>query len=95
MYMIGLEDARALSCGTWRKAMAQKPQTSFEIDDKTANALETLKSVYGVSSNAAVLKRALAIALVASKQADPDHNIHFLRKAEDGEETEVVLPQRY
>jgi hypothetical protein len=69
-------------------------QTSFEIDEKTANALDTLKEVYGVSSNAAVLKRALAIALIASKQADDDHNIHFVKK--DGEEErEVVLPQRY
>ncbi len=72
-----------------------KPQTSFEIDEKTAEALERLKVVYGVTSNAAVLKRALAIALVASKQADEDNNIHFIAKSDDGVQREVVLPQRY
>ena len=35
-------------------------QTSFEIDENTAAALDHLKKVYGVPSNAAVLKRALA-----------------------------------
>ena len=69
-------------------------QTSFEIDEKTASALAALKEVYGVNTNAAVLKRALAIALVASKQADEDHNIHFL-KEENSEKKEVLLPQRY
>lgn len=72
-----------------------KPQTSFEIDDKTAEALDRLKGVYGVTSNAAVLKRALAIALVASKQADEDNNIHLLATASDGTQKEIVLPQRY
>ena len=70
-------------------------QTSFEIDDKTSAALEALKEVYGVTSNAAVLKRALAIALVASKQADEDHNIHFIKSGSDGVDREIVLPQRY
>jgi hypothetical protein len=72
----------------------QMAQTSFEIDEKTAAALDSLKEVYGVNSNAAVLKRALAIALIASKHADEDHNIHFVKK-EGGEKKEVVLPQRY
>jgi len=70
-------------------------QTSFDIDEKTAEALETLKEVYGVPSNAAVMKRALAIALVAAKQADEDHNIHFLRTGADDKPKEVIVPQRY
>jgi hypothetical protein len=69
-------------------------QTSFEIDDKTAAALDALKQVYGLNTNAAVLKRALAIALVASKQADDDLNIHFLKVEPDGKK-EILLPQRY
>jgi hypothetical protein len=70
-------------------------QTSFEIDEKTAAALDTLKEVYNVPSNAAVMKRALAIALVAAKQADEDHNIHFLRVDPDNNPKEVIVPQRY
>lgn len=71
-------------------------QTSFDITDTTSNALDILKKVYGVSSNAAVLKRALSIALVASKYADEDHNIHLLKKdAESAVVKEIILPQRY
>lgn len=69
-------------------------QTSFDIDEKTAAALETLKGVYGVSSNAAVLKRALAIAMVASRYADKDSNIHILSEDEKGQR-ELILPQKY
>src|SRR5712691_5461734 len=60
---------------------ATMPQTSFEIDEKTSVALEHLKKVYGVPSNAAVVKRALAIALAASKFADQDYNIHIRSEA--------------
>lgn len=69
-------------------------QTSFEIDERTAEALESLKKVYGVTSNAAVLKRALAIALILSKHADDDSNIHALSKL-GGAERELLVPQRY
>ena len=71
------------------------PQTSFEIDGNTAAALEHLKKVYGVPSNAGVLKRALAIALAASKFADPEYNIHIDNKAAHGESQKVILPQRF
>jgi hypothetical protein len=69
-------------------------QTSFEIDENTAAALDQLKKVYGVPSNAAVLKRALALALAASKYADPDHNIH-IRSEVNGRDQEIILPQRF
>jgi hypothetical protein len=69
-------------------------QTSFDIDAKTSEALEVLKKVYGVGSNAAVLKRALAIALIASKHADDNQNIRLLR-TDDGKEREIMVPQRY
>lgn len=67
-------------------------QTSFQIDEKTSEILEGLKRVYGVQSNAGVLKRALAIALIASKHADEDNNIHLLSR-KSGEEREVIVPQ--
>lgn len=70
-------------------------QTSFDIDQKTSDALEQLKDVYGVTSNAAVLRRALAIALLASRQADEDHNIHLLSQDNEGRPKEIVVPQRY
>lgn len=70
-------------------------QTSFDADEKTTESLERLKKIYGVTTNAAVLKRALAIALVASKHADEDNNILLLSKEkEDGTETRILIPQR-
>jgi hypothetical protein len=69
-------------------------QTSFDIDEKTAASLEHLKKVYGVPTNAAVLRRALAIALAASKFADDDYNIHIESQKEDGEKQKIVVPQR-
>lgn len=68
-------------------------QTSFDIDEKTAQVLDGLKKVYGVQSNAGVLKRALAIALIAAKHADEDHNIRLL-STKAGKEREVIVPQR-
>jgi hypothetical protein len=68
--------------------------TSFEIDSKTASALESLKKVYGVGSNAAVIRRALAIALIASKHADEDHTIHIIRRDPGEQSQEVLVPQR-
>ena len=69
-------------------------QTSFEIDPKMAEAIDRLKEVYGVGSNAAVLKRALALALVASRYADEDSNLHLLSRKE-GAEREIVIAQRF
>jgi hypothetical protein len=69
-------------------------QTSFEVDGKTLGALESLKKTYLVSSNAAVLKRALAIALILSRYADEDGNIHFLTRVAN-QKIEVIVSQRY
>lgn len=56
--------------------------------------LQSLKSIYGVSSDQEVLKRALSIALIANKNADADGNIHFLKKdIHTGEILEIILPQ--
>jgi hypothetical protein len=68
-------------------------QTSFEIDEKTAEALENLKKVYGVSSKAAVLKRALALAVLAAKYADGDSNLRII-SAENGKDREVAVSLR-
>lgn len=73
-------------------------QTSFDIDAKTSEALETLKKVYGVSSNAAAIRRALAIALVASRYSDKDDNIVIVandKDNSDGKETRYVIPQNF
>ena len=49
--------------------------TSFEVDERTAALLADLQKTFGVKTNAAVLRKALALANVASQYADADNTI--------------------
>jgi hypothetical protein len=49
--------------------------TSFEVDERTAELLAALQKTFGVKTNAAVIRKALALANVASQQASADHTI--------------------
>jgi hypothetical protein len=49
--------------------------TSFEVDDRTAALIMQLRETFGMKTNAAVIRKALALANVASQHADPDHTI--------------------
>ncbi len=46
------------------------PQTSFQLDEGTAKAIEELKSVFGVSTSTGVIRRAVALARVAARLKD-------------------------
>ncbi|HEY2659867.1 MAG TPA: hypothetical protein VGI79_09110 [Caulobacteraceae bacterium] len=45
-------------------------QTSFQLDDGTAAAIDELKTAFGVSSNTAVIRKAIALARIAAKNGD-------------------------
>jgi hypothetical protein len=49
--------------------------TSFDVNERTADLLAHLQATFGVKTNAAVIRRALALANVASRYADSDHTI--------------------
>lgn len=49
--------------------------TSFEVDERTADALAALQKTFGVKTNAAVIRKALALAAVAAQHAGPDNTI--------------------
>jgi hypothetical protein len=49
--------------------------TSFDVDERTAAFLAELQKTFGVKTNAAVIRKALALASVASQHADADHTI--------------------
>jgi hypothetical protein len=51
------------------------PVISFEVDDRTAELIARLRGAFGVKTNAAVIRKALALANVASQYADTDHTI--------------------
>ncbi len=45
-------------------------QTSFQLDDGTAKAIEELKDVFGVGTSTAVIRKAIALARVAARSRD-------------------------
>jgi hypothetical protein len=49
--------------------------TSFEVDERTADLIAKLRETFGVKTNAAVIRKALALANVASQHAGSDHTI--------------------
>ena len=49
--------------------------TSFDVDERTAALIAKLRETFGVNTNAAVIRKALALANVASQHADADHTI--------------------
>lgn len=51
------------------------PITSFDVDERTAELLARLQKTFGVKTNAAVIRKALALANIASQHAAPDHTI--------------------
>jgi hypothetical protein len=48
---------------------------SFDVDEHTAELLAQLQPTFGVQSNAAVIRKALALASIAREHADDDGTI--------------------
>ncbi len=66
------------------------PQTIFELDQGTAKAIEELKSVFGVTTSTAVIRSAVALARIASRNASqPDNTVTLIDAA--GEPLKVIL----
>ena len=60
----------------------KKPQINFTVNSDTLALLEELKGAFGVETNTAVLKRALAIARLAASNQRDDHTISLVGKDE-------------
>ena len=65
-------------------------QTSFNMDADTQQAIDELKKFFGVKTNSAVIKNALALAQVASESADDKKNLTILDKKENREKVIVI-----
>jgi hypothetical protein len=57
--------------------------TSFEMDERTVALIKRLRDTFGVKTNAAVIRKALALANVASQHANADNTI-TIAPSEDG-----------
>ncbi|MSO99505.1 MAG: hypothetical protein EXR07_00415 [Acetobacteraceae bacterium] len=64
--------------------------TSFDMDEKTVALIERLRGAFGVKTNAAVIRKALALANVASRHTDVDGSI-TIAATEDGKPAVKVL----
>ena len=62
-------------------------QTSFQLDDGTAKAIE-LKGAFGVNTSTGVIRRAVALARIATRMSD-DGSITLVDK--EDQRTKVIL----
>jgi hypothetical protein len=79
-------------CSTGRTPMStnkRPPQINFTVNDETLALLEELKGTFGVETNTAVLRRALAIARLAAKNQRDDHTVSTVGK--DDVRRDIVL----
>jgi hypothetical protein len=51
------------------------PVTTFEMDERTISTIRELQTVFGVKTNAAVLRKAIALARAAASKATPEHTV--------------------
>jgi hypothetical protein len=61
---------------------SKKPQINFTVNEETLDLLEELKGAFGVDTNTAVLRRALAIARLAANNRRSDNTISIIGKDE-------------
>ena len=67
----------------------RKPQLNLSVSDETYALLDELKQSFAVDSYSAVVKRALALARLASRNQRDDHTISILGK--DDVRRDIVL----
>lgn len=66
-----------------------KKQTSIELDVATQKALDELKMVLGVNTNAAVIRRSIALTRFMASQAGEDHMVSI--QGTGKEKTNLVI----
>lgn len=64
-------------------------QTTFAVDANTMKALESLKESFGVKTNAQVIRKALALAMVATQNKDGNNTLTIV--SPDGEQKQILM----
>ena len=65
-------------------------QTSFQLDPGTAAAIDELKGTFGVTTSTAVIRKAIALARIASRStSDDDGTITLTNK--QGEPVKILM----
>ncbi|MGH6819211.1 MAG: hypothetical protein ACREC1_10635 [Methylovirgula sp.] len=63
-------------------------QTSFQLDPGTAQAIDELKGVFGVTTSTAVIRKAIALARVASRNAAEDGTMTLVKP--NGDKVNII-----
>ena len=61
----------------------------FEVDEEVYNAISILRPVFGVRTNAQVIRKALALAKVAAEHADSENRLTIIDSR--GEKKVILL----
>jgi hypothetical protein len=69
--------------------MADTYQRSYQATDETPQVLCELRAAFKVTSDSAVIRRALALARLIAREAKDDHTIIIERK--DGTRVQLML----
>jgi hypothetical protein len=64
-------------------------QISLTVDERTLEAIEELKTEMNLSTTAAVIRRALALARIATRAADEDQALTIVNAK--GEKSRILL----
>ena len=52
--------------------------TTVQFDSRSQQEIDKLKTVFGATTNAAVIRKALALAALAAEEADESHSVTIL-----------------
>ncbi len=66
-------------------------QTSFQLDDGTAKAIDELKGVFNVNTSTGVIRRAVALARIAARMSGDTGEVTILDQ--DKQPTRVLFNQ--
>jgi hypothetical protein len=69
--------------------MAATKQKSYQTDERTENLLSELREGFGVATDSAVIRRALALASVIVRNAGEDHTITVI--GPNNQPTKIIL----
>jgi ribosomal protein L4 len=72
--------------------MAQ-PNQSFELDAGTAKAIEDLKEVFGVKTDADVLRKAIALSRIAARYRNHEDQTITLQSPDDKPPMKISLTE--
>jgi len=70
-------------------AMAATKQKSYQTDERTERLLSELREGFGVTTDSAVIRRALALASVMVRNAAEDHTVTVV--GSNNQPTKIIL----